>query len=148
MQIHTRVILTPRGGGEPLEIFDSPEGPSAEADTVLASYTARFGEPIETAWTEAEGVEGPISLGWVFQVPESFELPGPPEEFEMVLIPMLEAEGSLVSLFVSLAQQRARAEELLASGAVDTLHLATLAQRDPGDTPEISGVETRHRSAP
>lgn len=134
MQIRTRVIVTPRGGGEPLEIFDSVEDPSLEVDFLLATYTARFGEHVEVAWTEAPGVTEPVSLGWVFDVPAQFELPGPHGDFEMVLVPMVEVEGAgLVSLFVWLAQEKQAAEQLLAEGKVDTLHVVTLPQREVGE---------------
>jgi hypothetical protein len=140
MIIFTRVIVQPRGGGDPVENFDSAEDPSTEVDTWLAGYQGRFGEPIDTAFTVAPGIEGPVSIGWLFAVPDSFELPGPSEDFEMVLIPMMVDEESLeeVSLFLRLAEQRQGLQQLFERGDLEGLHIATLAQRDPADEPEVS----------
>lgn len=145
MTIFTRVIVQPRGGGKPLEIFDSAEAPTTEVDTLLARYEKRFGEAIDTAFTEAPGVQGPVSIGWLFAVPDDFELPGPGEDYEMVLIPLIVDEDTLerVSLFMRMAEQRQEAQQLFDRGDLRALHIATLAQRDPSEEPDVSSSPPR-----
>lgn len=108
MEIITRCSLQPRGGGELLEMFDTPEEPTVEAETLLASYIGRFGEPFEVAYTNSPNIEGPVSIGWVFDIPPNFEMPGPLEQFEMVLIPLVADPDTRArsSLFLSLAEQK------------------------------------------
>lgn len=117
MHIVTRVVLQPRSAGEVLATFDSPEG-DVDPYTVLDRYTVRFGDPHDVAVTELPGLPEPVAIGWAFAVPSDMKLPGPPEDFEMLLIPMVPdpvsgggATGRLQSMFVLQAQERAAFEE-------------------------------------
>lgn len=144
--IITRVILQPRGGGEPLETFDSPEPPEVEADTLLAVYKARFGEPIDVAYTQLPDL-GEVQIGCVFHVPEPMVLPGPHEEFEMLLVPMVDdpAVENSVSLFLQLAEHRRQFEELFDAGKFDEFRQVTLKQRNPGEQP-VSELKIQRRA--
>jgi hypothetical protein len=130
--ILSRVTIQPRGGGEPVESFDSRPDDRLEVDTLLSSYTRRFGDPIETAHTAVPGIAEPVDIGWVFDVPASFVVPGAHADFEMVVIPMIQVEGTdrLESLFVAMAAERRDFQALFDDGALDELHIATLEQRD------------------
>lgn len=147
-RIVTRVILQPLGGGQPVETFDSEESREVEVDTVLAVYSRRFGPPTETAYTQVPGINGPVSLGWVFQVPQRFEVPGPKEDFEMVLIPMFDDPESQerVSLFLRLAEQRQQFQEAFDRGDVDSFTRATLEQREPDEPPSFKSETQRRKS--
>jgi hypothetical protein len=146
--IITRVDLEPRGGGEVVETFDSPEDPTVEVDTLLAHYTQKFGEPFEYAFTGSPEHEGQIRIGWLFDIPSTFEVPGPPEQFEMVLIPMFDDAdtGNRTSLFLRLAEQRQQFQGLLDQGVVTAFHIATLGQRDADQEPQISVVKSQRGS--
>jgi hypothetical protein len=147
VEIYTRVILQPVGGGEPVETFDIPEDPTVEVDTLLATYTNRFGAPFEFAFTAAPDIEGPIEIGWLFAVPHTFQVPGPPEQFEMVLIPMFDDSetGNRISLFLRMAEQREQFQGLFDRGVLTEFHTATLAQRDPDQQPLLSELKSQRR---
>ena len=147
MEILTRVILQPVGGGEPVEMFDAPEDPAVEVDTLLASYTQRFGAPFEFSFTLAPDIEGPIKVGWLFAVPSNLKVPGPPEEFEMVIIPMVDDPdtGQRTSLFLHMAEQHQQFQDLFDSGDLDEFHTATLAQRDPDQEAQLSDLKSQRR---
>jgi hypothetical protein len=133
LQLVTRAVVQPSGGGEPVDIFDLPLPPELEADLLLAYYTQTLGEPLEAAIAEVAGVDGPVPVGWVFEVPESFEVPGAHAEFELVVVPMVaDAEAGLASLFARLAEQRAEFEALQAEGQLDSLAIVERPQRRPG----------------
>ena len=147
MLIWTRVILQPRGGGEVVETFDAPEDPTVEVDTLLAIYTQRFGVPIEFSFTLVPDLEGPIKVGWLFAVPSTIQVPGPPEQFEMVLIPMFDDldTGMRTSLFLRMAEQREQFQGLFDEGLMSELHTATLAQRDPNQAPQFSDLKSQRQ---
>lgn len=134
----TRVTVQPRGGGNPVDAFDSTVPAGIEPDTMRAYYTQRFGEPLDDAYTD--GPSGSrVDIGWVFEVPAQFELPGPPDEFEMVVIPVTEdpeQPGMLVSVWLLLAEQRAKFEQLVDEGKVDRLVVVSLPERQPGEEVE------------
>lgn len=138
MQIYTRVVVQPLGGGEPVRMFDRPEDPGiVDFDTILASYSQRFGEPFEVAYTLVPDIEGRIQIGWVFAVPQDVEVPGSLEKLEMLLIPMFDDlnTGKRLGLFLSMARTRQRFQDLFDSGDLDELHTFTAPQRDP-DQPQ------------
>lgn len=138
MNIVTRVILQPRGGGEPVEIFDSDEGDVA-LEALLPAYLERFGEPLDLALTELPEADEPVTIGWVFPVPPAMEVPGASADFEMILIPMIDDEsGDRVSAFVRLAEDRQLFEGLFEAGEIDRL---TFVETDAaGGRPDPSPV--------
>ena len=147
MEIWARVILQPRGGGAPVEIFDALEDPTVKVDTLLAIYTQRFGAPFEFSFTLSPDIEGPIKVGWLFDVPPTLEVPGPPEQFEMVLIPMVDDPdtGNRTSLFLRMAEEHQQFQQLFDRGDLDGFHTATLAQRDPDQEPQLSELKSQRR---
>ena len=137
-----RVIIQPRGGGDPVETFLSPVPPNVELDTMRAFYAERFGDSLDSAFTEVPSV-GRVTIGWVFKVPDGFTLPGPAEKFEMLIVPMVEdpdRRGGLVSVWVELAKERAQFEHLFNEGKLDTLTMVEERQRAPGDSPKTEIV--------
>jgi hypothetical protein len=148
MRIVTRVILQPYGGGVPVEVFDRFEDEPVEVDTLLSTYTRSFGSPFELALTAAPGVDGPVAIGWLFDVPESFELPGAVEDFEMVLIPMFDdpETGERTSVFLRLAETRQAFQGMLERGDIDALTTATLAWRDPDEQARAAELVTQQRT--
>lgn len=144
MTIITRVIVQPLGGGQPLNDFYRPEDETTEFDTILAVYTRSFGEPFEIALTQVPGVEKPIMIGWLFSVPDTFDLPGPSEQFEMVLIPMfddLDAGGERTSIFLRLDEQRRAFQGMFDRGVADSLTTATAAWREPDEQAQLSRLD-------
>lgn len=133
VRIVTRVVVQPAGGGEPIETFDSTRDETEEVDTLLAAYSSRFSPPTELALTSVPGVTEPVAIGWVFRVPENFEVPGSREEFEMVLIPMFDnpGTGERLSVFATLAEERSEMRALFDEGVLDELHEISLHQREP-----------------
>jgi hypothetical protein len=138
MQIYTRVVVQPLGGGETVTTFDGREDPkTVDFDTILASYSQRFGDPFEVAYTTSSDIKGPIQIGWVFAVPDKIEVPASLEDFEMLLIPMFDDlnTGERLSLFLSMARKGQQFRDLFDGGAFDELHTFTAPQRDP-DQPQ------------
>jgi hypothetical protein len=147
MRIITRVILQPYGGGEPVEVFDRFEEESVEVDTLLHQYTQAFGSPFDVALTAVPGLDGPVAIGWLFAVPDSFLLPGPTDAFEMVLIPMFDDAGTdeRTSIFLRLAETRQAFQGMLERGEIDALTTATLAWGDPAEQARAAQLDTEHR---
>lgn len=80
---------------------------------------------------------GPVQIGWVFHAPDYMVLPGPHEQFEMILVPMVEdpTGGAPVSLFVQLARQGRDLQEMFDAGELDEFHHVTLKQRRSDEQP-------------
>ena len=72
-------------------------------------------------------------------VPDSFEVPGPNEAFEMVLIPSIvdrDAPSKVVPLFKRLAEQRAQFEGMYKDGVIDRLVVFEQPQKRVTTNPE------------
>jgi hypothetical protein len=127
-------------------VFDASSGPEVEARLRTSSTRnslPRFGEPIDDAYSDPAGL-GHLTIGWVFPVPDFFEIPGPRDDFEVVVIPMLwdpDEAGPTEALFVNLARQRQEFEALRRDGAVDKLVVVDLHQRAPDEPPDVLARE-------
>jgi hypothetical protein len=143
----TRVIIQPRGGGELVEMFDTPEDQTVQADALLAHYAQKFGAPFEFSFTLARDIEGPIEIGWLFAVPNTIEVPGPHEQFEMVLIPMFDDPdtGERTSLFLRMAERGEQFHGLFEDGVVTEYQTATLVRPDADEQPQPSELESQGR---
>jgi hypothetical protein len=87
--------------------------PEIEFDGLLDFYREQLGEPRDAAYTDIPEV-GEIDIGWVFDVPKGWDLPGKRKNFEMVIIPLVQDPDDseeLISLGVLLTQYTLTADE-------------------------------------
>jgi hypothetical protein len=130
--LYSKVIIEPKGGGEPVNTFTSPLPPDVELDTVRSYYCQRFGEPTEVAFTETSGL-GRVAIGWVFDLPEDFDVSGPPENLEMLLVPMVADNADpnvLQSAFLCMEEEKAEFRRLHEGGKFDSYVEHTAPQRE------------------
>ena len=132
--MQSRIIIWPRGGGEILDQFDSEMPEEVIPQRMLAYFQKILGAvPLELAYTEDADGES-VSIGWVFPVPQTFEVPGPLDEFEMVVIPMVEDPESpedLVPFAIDSRRQLAELKDLQKRGIIDDVFVITLDQEVP-----------------
>ena len=102
----TQTIVQPRTGGKALDTSVTEVPADIDFDGLLAFYTEQLGEPNDAAYTDVPDV-GKVDIGWVFDVPKGWELPGPRKDYEMVVIPLVQDPDDadeLISLGVLLTQ--------------------------------------------
>lgn len=111
----TQVIVQPKAGGEPVHTSVTEVPDDVEFDSLLGYYTELLGEPYEAAYADVEEL-GRVDVGWVFEVPQSFDLSGVRHEYEFVVVPLIEDPDdpeALISAGVHMAQLRAHLVDLV-----------------------------------
>ncbi|MDX6284773.1 MAG: hypothetical protein QOG53_258 [Frankiales bacterium] len=102
----TESIVQKRGGSKALDTSVSEVPAEIDFDGLLDFYREELGEPVDAAYTDVPDV-GRIDIGWVFDVPKGWKLPGPRKNYEMVVIPLVQDPDDadeLISLGVLLTQ--------------------------------------------
>jgi hypothetical protein len=102
----TQSIVQSRKGGKALDTSVSEVPADIEFDGLLDFYREELGEPRDAAYTDIPDV-GQIDIGWVFDVPKGWKLPGPRKKYEMVVIPLVQDpddKDELISLGVLLTE--------------------------------------------
>ncbi len=129
--MQSRIVIWPRGGGEILEQFDSDMPEEVMPARMLAYFQGILGNPpLEIAYTDGPVGES-IAIGWVFPVPPSFEVPGPLDEFELVVIPMVqdpESPEDLVPFAIETRRELAELKDLQRQGLIDEVFVISLDQ--------------------
>ena len=131
-RLTAHLIVQPRGGGDPVGSRDVDLPPDVEMDTLESFVGQRFGEPLDVASVEHPTL-GVVRVGWVLEIPNGMEVPGRHEDFELVLIPMMtdpDDPGSLMSVFLRLAESKKEFERLAADGTVARLVVRDMVRRE------------------
>ena len=103
----TQSIVEPRkSGGKAVDTSVTEVPADIDFDGLLGFYAEQLGDPIDAAYTDIPDV-GRIDIGWVFDVPDGWDLPGPRDTYQMVVIPLVQDPDDpdeLISIGVLLTQ--------------------------------------------
>ena len=95
------------------DVLELPE--DLDFDDLLEFFVEQLGEPEDTAYADVDGL-GRIDVGWVFAVPEGFDVAVDRADHELVVVLLVEDDdnpGELVAAGVDMARLRADIVDLV-----------------------------------
>src|SRR5688572_27656280 len=100
---------------------NTPTPPSVTLENVRSYLVQQHGPFIEVTWSRVEGVDHPVNTGWSFKVPDTIDVDGDREEWELLALPMWQDPdtGRQLSPYMYSAEQGRDFRAMADEGLVD-----------------------------